>query len=225
MPSLSPQNRITDGRGRGILERLCWKLGLQDLFVRPALVTSEAPADVLLSPSWGKVQEIAAVSADGRIPEKRTLGMPRFVELASMVSSEEMRAPFASGLFIKIYLAQWDPHGVAAPASGTVQSLVYEEGRSLPLVFLREADVTNEKTHILLSTRHGFPLLLSMIGSFLVRSTHVLYRQGDSCERGEMLGYFTLGSTVILLFPDGAVQPLCEVGEKLKLGEPIALCK
>ena len=200
-------------------------LGFQEYFTRASDFVSKAPSEVIVSPCWGRVEALSEISEDGMIPGKSVFGRRHFISLSNMIKTDSLRSPFLSGMYIKIYLAQWDPHGVSAPASGTVLSIVHERGRSLPLLLMKGADLTNEKSHILFRSVHGFPILVSMIGSFLVRSNHVVCNEGETCERGQAVGSFRLGSTVVLLFPKNSVQALCKVQEKVKLGDPIAICK
>jgi phosphatidylserine decarboxylase len=49
----------------------------------------------------------------------------------------------------------------------------------------------------------------------------LLYEEGVDVEKGEELGVFRLGSTIVLLFESPEFRFSCEVGKKVRVGESL----
>ena len=87
----------------------------------------------------------------------------------------------------------------------------------------------NERVISLFDTSHG-PMAVIMVGAMLVSSVETVWagtiapprarrvstgdwsRRGIGLEKGEEMGRFNMGSTVILLLPASAVSVLAELG-------------
>jgi phosphatidylserine decarboxylase len=120
------------------------------------------------------------------------------------------------------------------PVTGTLQRMIHVPGRvfsvspgtvrQVPNLFAR-----NERVACLFETAHG-PLALVLVGAMLVSSLETVWsgqvtpprgrkitrgdwtRRGITLQRGQEMGRFNLGSTVIMLLPPGAVSALEEFG-------------
>ena len=165
--------------------------------------------------------------------------------LEGLIPSETHRR-FIKGSFITLYLSPADYHRIHAPAAGRVSGYYIIPGklftvqefmvRGLPGLFSR-----NERSITFIETGRG-PVAVCKIGamnvgrislSYCDAVTNRFFRRrrevhfGDGMDirvgKGDELGIFHLGSTVILLFPEGMVDFLdLPEGEKIRLGRPIA---
>lgn len=205
-----------------LIERALDLFGLNAVFTRhPALPLAGLPHDVLVSPAEGRLDRLSAIDREGRFEEKPCLGRRRRLQLSDLRLPESFRDLFLNGLYLKIYLAPWDRHGVVCPSRAQVVREDRVVGRSLPLVFMPSADLQNQKRGMLLKTPEGVYYYLMMIGSFMVDSLRVLVRAEQNLATGQRVGEFRLGSSVVLLFPPNRVVPLRQEGEKLRPGEPL----
>ncbi|ROO27381.1 phosphatidylserine decarboxylase [Salinisphaera orenii MK-B5] len=165
-----------------------------------------------------------------------------------MGGDEGWAAAFLGGRYATFYLAPHDYHRVHMPLDGCVRDMRYVPGRlfgvnprcvrAIPRLFSR-----NERLVTLFDTAVG-PMALIMVGAFIVggietrwagticpphrRAPHrqpVAERDIDAAyhARGEEMGRFAIGSSVILLFGPGALEwpNTLAAGRSLRLGTPI----
>jgi phosphatidylserine decarboxylase len=154
---------------------------------------------------------------------------------------EERAARFANGHFATIYLAPRDYHRVHMPLAGELRAMRYVPGRlfsvnevtadHVPGLFAR-----NERAVCHFDTAAG-PMTVVLVGAMIVAGIetvwagqvapasgglrHTDYAERQRLERGEEMGRFKLGSTVILLFGDQAVSWLEDyrAGSRTRLGQ------
>lgn|SRR5690554_1231948 len=151
---------------------------------------------------------------------------------------------FINGHFATIYLSPKDYHRVHMPISGTLRKILYVPGRlfsvnnataeQVPKLFAR-----NERAVCVFETDAG-PMAVILVGAMIVAAIETVFtgqitplankvqtidfsKQPLSREKGEELGRFLLGSTVVLLFPENACQwqPELAAGSTLKMGQLI----
>jgi phosphatidylserine decarboxylase len=164
-----------------------------------------------------------------------------------LLADEQLAHSFCNGTFATIYLAPHNYHRVHMPCAGRLRSWAYIPGRlfsvnpgtarTVPALFAR-----NERMVAVFDTAFG-PLAVVMVGAIVVggietiwngrltpphlrnaRPTYYQPMHPVTLERGDELGRFHLGSTVILLAPPGALNwsALLSAGREVRLGEPLA---
>jgi phosphatidylserine decarboxylase len=162
---------------------------------------------------------------------------------------QEMTAQFEDGHFATIYLSPKDYHRLHMPLAGKLRKMVHVPGRlfsvnettcrKVPRLFAR-----NERVICLFDTEVG-PMAMILVGAIFVSSIETVWagtvtptrlrvsswdynqsQQPDQVEleKGEEMGRFNMGSTVILLFGKDAVEWTENLlpGAPLKMGSPIA---
>ncbi|MET0072154.1 MAG: archaetidylserine decarboxylase [Candidatus Thiodiazotropha sp.] len=143
----------------------------------------------------------------------------------------EMNQLFEDGNFATIYLSPRDYHRVHMPVNGRLRRMVHVPGRlfsvnattcrKVPRLFAR-----NERVISLFDTAFG-PMAIILVGAIFVSSIETVwagtvtpmrqqvnkwdYQQQDTptpveLAKGEEMGRFNMGSTVILLFARDAVE-------------------
>ncbi len=155
-------------------------------------------------------------------------------------------ARFDNGHFATLYLSPRDYHRIHMPCAGELTRMVHVPGdlfsvnpttaRGVPGLFAR-----NERVVCFFESAHG-PFVLVLVGATIVGSmatvwhgqvnpprTGVLrhwdYAKGQvSLQQGEEMGRFLLGSTVVMLFPQGPLQfnPQWSPTRPIQLGEAMA---
>ena len=147
---------------------------------------------------------------------------------------------FDGGSFVTIYLAPHDYHRVHTPCSGTLAAASAVPGALFSVNAATEASIAdlfcrNERLVCRLATPHG-DLLIVLVGALIVASIATLwpggpvspYRSPETYHpraelgRGDELGRFLLGSTVILCAPPNLAQIREQpAGKAVKVGETI----
>lgn len=189
------------------------------------------------------------VSAAGPIVDDRIFQVKgRHYRLDDLLATDLADAAgFENGLFATLYLAPWNYHRVHTPLAGELTALRYVPGtlysvndktvRALPDLFAR-----NERLIAWLETKIGAVCVIFVgalnVGSMTTPWTgRVLPRKrgvvddltpppGDgpiTLDKGALLGWFNMGSSVIILLPPGSGrwhEGLIH-GEKVTLGAAI----
>lgn len=218
-----------------------------DFFTRalkPGARVLDPDLQTLLSPVDGTVSQAGDIP-DGRIFQAKG----HEYSAAELLGSEELAAPFTGGKFTTIYLAPYNYHRIHMPLAGTLRHWVYVPGRlfsvnpatarAMPGVFAR-----NERVCAVFDTERG-PFAMVLVGALFVGSMETVWagrispphkRSGVehfhpihpvTLGRGDEVGRFNMGSTVILLTPPGMLdwQPVMAPGNPLRMGQRIARFK
>ncbi|HED64398.1 MAG TPA: phosphatidylserine decarboxylase [Planctomycetes bacterium] len=186
------------------------------------------PASVA-SPCDGRVQAIDRVSAGSILQAK---GRP--YRLAELLGSQPGKEALEGALAITIYLGPSDYHRVHSPVDADLDEVRWIPGdrRSVAAGVVDRIDrvfSTNERAVLRLSGPAG-PFYLVMVGALNVGRIRVVGvepgatpRKRRSFAKGEELARFEMGSTVVLVFPAGTVEPdpRLALGTRLRLGERI----
>jgi phosphatidylserine decarboxylase len=198
-----------------------------DFFTRalkPDLRAIAPDENSIASPADGAISQIGRVVA-GRIFQAKGFD---FDVRALVGGDEKIAASFQAGSFATIYLAPKDYHRVHMPYPGTLREMFYVPGRlfsvntkstaHIPHLFAR-----NERVVALFDTPHG-EMAVILVGAMIVASIetvwagliapsrsrdiqHSRYVGSDiTLKKGDEMGRFQLGSTVIILFSSPQVQ-------------------
>jgi len=185
----------------------------------PGLRPLPADPDALVSPADGTLSQVGRIEG-GTLLQAKGVRYP----LASLLLDSRTGKVFNGGWFATIYLAPSDYHRVHAPFAGTLVRSVAVPGELFSVNARTEAGVDklfcrNERLVIHFRTHFG-PLILVMVGALIVASIETVFDGPASpyqkqqlvthqrhFERGDEVGRFLLGSTVILLVPPGPFAP------------------
>lgn len=174
-------------------------------------------------PIDGAVSAAGTIAGDGLLQAKgKEYGLTDLLG-----GSPERAAPFEGGAFATFYLSPRDYHRVHMPLAGRLAETVHVPGRlfavdrssvrAVPRLFAR-----NERVAALFETAAG-PMAVILVGALLVGSIETVWagrvtppRGRDVTSRvpdaeirlgkGEELGRFGMGSTVIVLLGPGRVR-------------------
>lgn len=210
--------------------------------LKPESRPIDSDPDVLISPADGAISQLGKIE-HGRIFQAKG----RDYGLTTLLGGDLKRAePFINGEFATIYLSPKDYHRVHMPISGVLRETVYVPGDlwSVNQVTAEGVDqlfARNERLVAIFDTEIG-PMAMVLVGAMIVAGIEVVW-QGQvapvlktplvlgkryedliTLTRGEEMGRFKLGSTVILLFGENALQWNSELsaGSGVKLGRGIA---
>jgi phosphatidylserine decarboxylase len=197
-------------------------------------IATEAPA--FLSPCDGTIQEVGRVT-DGKILTLKGIEYT----LDSLLPGTDTRR-FEGGHFAIVFLSPIDCHRVFSPQDGQLEEAIHVPGYRLlvhPPYQRSEYPVytLNERMILRLSTDLG-PCLVVMVAGWGVGNITLPqapdfrpkaktaatrnFSPAANVKRGEWIGTFELGSTVVLLMPPAAnVTPLVCANEKVKYGQPL----
>jgi phosphatidylserine decarboxylase len=165
---------------------------------------------------------------------------------ALLAGDAALAKQFDDGLFATLYLSPKDYHRIHMPCAGRLVRMVYVPGdlfsvnpvtaRGVPGLFAR-----NERVVCVFESAKG-PFVLVLVGATIVGSMATTWhgvvnppRQGSvrqwtydqapvQLARGDEMGRFLLGSTVVLLLPPGPLRfnPAWAPGGAIRMGEAMA---
>lgn len=155
----------------------------------------------------------------------------------------KLAAQFKDGSFATLYLSPRDYHRIHMPCDGRLTRMIYVPGdlfsvnpvtaRGVPGLFAR-----NERVVCVFDSAHG-PFVLTLVGATIVGSMATIWHglvnpprsrdvrvweydtQQVLLKKGEEMGRFLLGSTVVMLFPKNTLQfnPQWAPAEAVRMGE------
>jgi phosphatidylserine decarboxylase len=201
--------------------------------------------DSYCSPVDGTVSQFGQIQ-DNKLMQAKCIDYS-LLELVG--GKQEIAEQFTNGHFATIYLSPRDYHRIHMPASGKLKSMTYIPGRlfsvaeglveNLPNLFTR-----NERIVCLFETENG-PMVVILVGAIFVgcmdtvwhgtvspphRSSieHIDYdtTKAPTLRKGEEMGRFNMGSTVITLWPDQKMtwDKNFNCNNSVKMGQEIATC-
>ena len=217
---------------------------LNDFFTRelaPGARPIDEAGDSIVSPVDGTVSATGQLVDDAILQAK---GIDYSLDELFAIDLDEARA-FANGRFATIYLAPYNYHRVHMPIDGELVAAHYVPGdlwsvndatvARIPGLFHR-----NERLNLHFRTPQG-PAAVVFVGALNVGSITTpwtgevrprkrgvaevldLGRASRQLRRGDLLGWFNMGSTVIVLLPDGVAswRNGLAAGSTVRMGERI----
>jgi phosphatidylserine decarboxylase len=200
-----------------------------------------AKAD-LVSPVDGAISQFGPIEGDQIFQAKNH----RYSTTALVGGDAALAAQFAHGSFATLYLSPRDYHRIHMPCDGRLLRMIYVPGdlfsvnpttaRGVPGLFAR-----NERVVCVFETAKG-PFVLVLVGATIVGSMATVWhgvvnppRGGEVREwhyadqqvvlnKGDEMGRFLLGSTVVMLFPAPPLDfnPAWSPARPVRLGEAMA---
>jgi phosphatidylserine decarboxylase len=210
--------------------------------LQPGARPLDSDAAVLTCPADGAISQLGAI-ADGRIFQAKGHSFTA----AELLADAERAAAFENGQFATIYLSPRDYHRVHMPIAGELSAQTYVPGdlfsvnqvtaENVPGLFAR-----NERLVCYFDTELG-PVAMVLVGAMIVAGIETVWSgqvappgkepkttdfkrapAGVKLAKGEEMGRFKLGSTVILLFPENSIewQENYQANTPTRLGEALA---
>lgn len=160
-------------------------------------------------------------------------------DLTSLLGGDKTLAePFINGQFATLYLAPSNYHRIHMPISGSLRETIYVPGTLFSVNQLTAATVPNlftrnERLVCLFDSEAG-PMAIILVGAMIVGKIRTIWDTSPASkvltrktirnvhlEKGEELGHFELGSTVIMLFGENKVswKPDLHEEQAVKMGE------
>ena len=203
--------------------------------LRAGARTIDTAPDAIVSPVDGRLTEFGALS-DGRLLQAKG-----FDYALTELIGETAPGAWSTGSYATAYLSPRDYHRVHMPFPGTLRRLRYIAGRRYSVnaataTQIKDLFCRNERLVCWLDGSIGtFAVVLVgalNVASFSTPVTGEIASAGDRAwqdlapidyAHGDLLATFNLGSTVVLLFPSGAVewQSQLRAGQRITLGHRI----
>ena len=217
-----------------------------DFFTR-ALKPGARPIEdaALVSPVDGAISQFGAIERDQIFQAKGH----SYSTTAVVGGDAQLAAHYEHGSFATLYLSPRDYHRIHMPCDGRLVRMIYVPGelfsvnpvtaRGVPGLFAR-----NERVVCVFESERG-PFVLILVGATIVGSMATVWHgvvnpprskqvrewhypneptSAIWLRKGEEMGRFLLGSTVVMLFPKGPLSFTADwtPGRSIRLGEAMA---
>ncbi|MFT4614193.1 MAG: phosphatidylserine decarboxylase [Bacteroidia bacterium] len=197
----------------------------------------------ILCPADGAISQLGPIT-DGLILQAKG----RHYSVEDLLGGDlERTAEFHGGQFATVYLSPRDYHRIHMPVAGRLTGTCYIPGKLFSVNGVTAENVDrlfarNERLVCYFDTDHG-PMAMVLVGAMIVAGIETVwagrvappprqpvtvdYRvapEAVSLARGAEMGRFMLGSTVILLFPEGTMtfDERFAAGVATRMGEAMA---
>ncbi len=160
--------------------------------------------------------------------------------------NQERTKKFTNGQFITIYLSPKDYHRIHMPCAGRLVEQTHIPGRLFSVAkhtvnTIKGIFARNERVVAMFETEYG-PMAMVLVGAINVAAIETVWAglitppkgkttseknysgKDIKLEKGEEMGRFNMGSTVILIFADGApkLSDSLDADQVLRLGEALS---
>jgi len=199
---------------------------LHDFFTRELLQDArpiEKNPMVYVSPVDAKVESVGRIEWDMTFLVK---GKPYALE--DLLGNSERAANYADGHFIVFYLSPADYHRIHSPIDGEVLRQYTLGQKSYPvnqigLTYGKKPISHNYRLVTELKTAHNQQVAFIKVGATFVNSI-VLTNRTINWYKGQEVGYFSFGSTVVMLFEKDAIEFTENIvqGNPIRMGEAFA---
>jgi phosphatidylserine decarboxylase len=196
-----------------------------EFFTRPLRADARPLADAdFVCPVDGAISQFGAIERDNIFQAKGY----SYTATALVGGDAELAAQFADGSFATLYLSPRDYHRIHMPCTGRLRRMIHVPGelfsvnpttaRGVPGLFAR-----NERVVCVFDGEFG-KFVLALVGATIVGSmatawhgvvnpprsrTVRVWRYDDkeiTLDKGDEMGRFLLGSTVVMLFPQNTLR-------------------
>ncbi|EFL91804.1 phosphatidylserine decarboxylase [Candidatus Regiella insecticola LSR1] len=201
---------------------------------------------LLVQPADGTISQLGTI-CDGKILQAKE----HHYSLEALLAGNYLLAEeFKNGQFVTTYLAPRDYHRVHMPCGGTLREMIYVPGDLFSVNQLTSENITNlfarnERVICIFDTAFGSVAQI-LVGATIVGSIETVWesninsaREGIiqrwtypstddegaiKLEKGQEMGHFKLGSTVINLFASNKIHlaPHLSSESVARMGEPLA---
>ncbi|SFQ49209.1 phosphatidylserine decarboxylase [Psychrobacillus psychrotolerans] len=199
---------------------------LHDFFIRK-VKEERRPIDLtpnsIISPVDATIETFGDITEKGLFYVKQ-----KTYTLQDMLGSEKIASSFQNGKYIVLYLSPAEYHRIHSPVDGKILNQYILGKKSYPvnkwgLQFGKQTISGNYRMLTELEMPNEKKCIHIKVGAMFVNSIE-LTNKSNAWKKGEEIGYFSFGSTVVMLFEEGSVEFSSAVhpGKFVRMGENVA---
>lgn len=206
------------------------RLGMNKKFHRFKDDQIEYDSNFIISPVDAKLVATGHIKKGGTIISKSN----KEINLKDTIG--EQADMFSDGFYLNFYLSPKNRHYWRIPYDGKLVSMSLNQGKARIPVFIgmdkifknkdffKKAIKRNASVGLVFKT-DSFPFVMIPVGSLNVNGIHIVDEKDGNYKKGDIGGYFSIGSSMLLCFPKYAFESLIKIGDKVKIGQNIVKIK
>lgn len=207
-----------------------------ELFTRKLTLGSRPinqDSKIIVSPVDGQLTDFGNVDEDTKLKAKGNI-----FTVTELIGNQEVAKSFSNSKFIIIHLSPFNYHRIHMPQTG---KLIYSGHKSgalfavsdLGRTLIRNVFKKNERIISVFQTQSG-KMAIIKVGAFIVGTIKTNYKvklnsatNFTDCDniffnKGDEIGLFDLGSTVVLLFENNKIEITQSCGNAIYVGQALA---
>lgn len=199
---------------------------LHDFFTRKLKSDARPVAqssNLIASPVDAKIESFGNISEGTMLMVKN-----KWYSIADMLGNKQIAARYEGGKYIVFYLSPADYHRIHSPINAKVDQQYVLGGKSYPvnnagLTYGKKPISHNYRMISELEAEGGQRISFIKVGAMFVNSI-ALTNTTNCWKKGEEVGYFAFGSTVVMLFEKDFVQftDCVQQGVPVRMGQAFA---
>ncbi|SDM82837.1 phosphatidylserine decarboxylase [Psychrobacillus sp. OK028] len=199
---------------------------LHEFFIRKVTEASrpiDEKAASIISPVDATIETFGDITAEGLFYVKQ-----KTYSLQDMLGSDKIASFYQNGKYIVLYLSPAEYHRIHSPVDGKVLNQFILGAKSYPvnkwgLQFGKQTISGNYRMLTELEMPNEKRCIHIKVGAMFVNSIE-LTNTSATWNKGEEVGYFSFGSTVVMLFESNSVEFSSNVqpGKFVRMGENVA---
>ena len=213
---------------RTFLERFASFIGINQRFHRCQKDNINLDSSVLISPVEAKLVCIGKIEKSGKLISK----FGKRINLKETIG--ENANLFTNGFYLNFYLSPKNKHYWRIPYDSEIISTKVNNGKAkIPVIiglekffpgtdFFEKAIKKNASIGSVFKTNKFYYAMIA-VGSLNVNSINIIKK--DIFKKGDIGGYFNLGSSMLLCFSKGPIKNLIKLGTEVKVGQDLIRVK
>lgn len=202
------------------------KLGINNKFSEYTEVYIDPDDNAIISPVEAKVMQVGSINQDCILVSKHKKKIS-LVDLIGYYAEE-----FVGGKYINFYLNPSNKHFWITPCDGKFVYTQKNEGKArlpvyvgleniLGIEMFSKAVKKNASIGSVFKTEKFLTAIIA-VGSLNVNRIHIDYEEMQTYKKGTPCGYFSIGSSILLCYPN-SLKLLIDEGSEVQLGQRILI--
>ncbi|MBM6619662.1 phosphatidylserine decarboxylase [Bacillus suaedaesalsae] len=201
---------------------------LHELFTRQLNMVNRPVAigdEIVVSPVDAVVEEFGSIDAD-----QTFIAKGKSYSISEMLHRDEVKKKYINGIFLILYLSPSHYHRIHAPISGDIIGQWSLGTSSYPVnnwgITYGKSPFTKNYRVISEVVKDDSHLAIVKVGAMFVNGIELTH-EGDKIKKGEEIGFFEFGSTIILLFEKDSFTLNPSIHKKMDIlvGQPLGTLK
>ena len=188
---------------------------INDFFIRNInLSTRRLGKNFIVSPCDGELKDNNKIK-NNMLTQVKGIDYSLF----SLVLDKNIVKLFKEGYFFNFYLSPKDYHRFHSPCDGEIVKIKYIPGMCLPVNSLGQKIsglYTRNERYIIHIKNKDFNLCFVAIGATAVKKITIHNNNKKTIKKGEEIGFFNLGSSIVILLDKNGFEKISEL--KIKEG-------
>jgi len=225
-----PEKKTLHSTKTSVVGKVAGKLGVNKKFHKFQDDQIEQDPNFIISPVDAKLVATGSIKEDGVIISKSK----KEIILSEIIG--EKANLFSGGFYLNFYLSPKNRHYWRIPYDSKLISMILNQGKAFIPVFIgldkifknkdyfKKAIKKNASVGMIFQTKN-FPFVMIPVGSLNVNGIHVLDENDGDYKKGDIGGYFSVGSSMLLCFPKSSLVSLVKINDHVKIGQNIVRVK